>query len=44
MKDDFFDWLEKCPTIWILQEEDSENRVYSFYDNDNLNDDEEQNE
>jgi len=34
MNEDFFDWLDKCPTNWILQEEDEDNRVYSFCDND----------
>jgi len=38
MKEDFFDWLNDCPTTWILQESDEDNRVYSFYDNDEDND------
>jgi len=33
MNEDFFDWLDKCPTEWYLQENDKEGRVYYFVDN-----------
>jgi len=41
MKEDFFNWLNDCPTGWILQEDDEYNRVYSFFDNDDEEEEEE---
>lgn len=33
MKEDFFDWLNECPTNWILTNDNSEGRSYLFIDN-----------
>ena len=41
MKDDFFDWLELCPTEWRLTDTEEETREYIFYNND---DEEEEND
>ena len=32
MKDDFFDWLNDCPTNWVLHD-DEDGRTYFFIDN-----------
>ena len=34
MNDEFFDWLEKCPTEWRLTDTEEETREYIFYNND----------
>ena len=34
MKDNFFEWLNKCPTTWMLTGDNSEARSYYFQDND----------
>jgi len=44
MNEDFFDWLEDCPTNWVLNCEDSESREYIFFDNDDDEDTKHDNE
>lgn len=33
MKDDFFDWLDRCPVQWFCNGDDSTGRTYFFVDN-----------
>lgn len=33
MEEDFFDWLEECPTQWFLLEDEEGHRSYKFIDN-----------
>lgn len=33
MKDDFFDWLDKCPVQWFMNSENYQGRTYLFIDN-----------
>ena len=33
MNEEFFDWLDECPTQWILNKEEEGNREYLFFDN-----------
>lgn len=30
MPDEFYEWLDKCPVQWMLDQEDLESMVYSF--------------
>ena len=41
MKDDFFDWLDECPTNWFLKNEDENGRTYIFIDNEDDEEDKE---
>lgn len=34
MNEDFFDWLDQCPTNWFLTETNEDFRSYKFVDND----------
>ena len=31
MKEDFFEWLDKCPVQWVLNRDDAESIEYIFY-------------
>ena len=31
MPKEFYDWLNKCPIVWIKQTEDSDSVVYRFH-------------
>ena len=34
MKEDFFEWLDQCPTEWNLIDTDEDTREYLFFNND----------
>lgn len=34
MNDEFFEWLNECPTQWHLTDDDRNGRSYTFIDND----------
>lgn len=41
MNDEFFEWLNQCPTQWTLTKEDNDgNRSYWFYDNEEVEENE----
>jgi len=33
MNEEFFDWLDKCPTIWFFKGDEENGRTYWFEDN-----------
>ena len=40
VKEDFFEWLDQCPTEWRLLDTEEETREYIFYNNDDEDEDE----